>query len=506
MAIRPQRRVLAALAGAAAIIVALAGCGGTSGESGTDYAPKPGRPEATGPNQANDGSTSTGNDPRSTFAVDVDTASYTYARRQILDGRLPISTDVRPEEFVNAFDQDYEQPAGDGFTVQSDGARLPAEHSTGRSDGRSDGGDLRLMRVGLQTRSEPDETRADATLTFVVDVSGSMAEPGRLDLVKDALHTLVDQLRPTDAVAIVAFSGSATVVRPMTKVRDRAPLHTAIDTLEAGNSTNLEAGLTQGYRSARDGFREGTSNRVIILSDGLANSGSTSSDQILATVRDQAAKQIALLGVGVGSEYGDSLMERLADGGDGFVVYVSDQKQARDVFVHRLPASLAVRALDAKVQVVFDPRTVTSYRLIGYENRAVADNQFRNDAVDGGEVGPGHSVTALYEVRLAEGAGGNAQAARVDVRWLNPADREVAEASRAVRVSDLDGAFASASPRLAVDYCAGYLAEVLRGNPAGAYVKLPDLERIARSAAGSTDDADVADLANLIARANALRR
>jgi Ca-activated chloride channel homolog len=224
-------------------------------------------------------------------------------------------------------------------------------------------------------------------------------------------------------------------------------------------------------------------------------------------VREQAAKQIALLGVGVGSDYGDALMERLADGGDGFVVYVGDQQQARDVFVHRLPASLAVRALDAKVQVAFDPTTVTSYRLIGYENRAVADNQFRNDRVDGGEVGPGHSVTALYEVRLAAGAGGTAQAARVDVRWLNPTDREATEVSRTVRVSDLDGAFALAAPRLAVDYSAAYLAESLRGTEyTGTAVKLADLARIARSAAERTGDPAVKDLATVITTADGLRR
>jgi Ca-activated chloride channel family protein len=192
-------------------------------------------------------------------------------------------------------------------------------------------------------------------------------------------------------------------------------------------------------------------------------------------------------------------MERLTDGGDGFAVYVSEPQQARDVFVHRLPASLAVRALDAKVQVTFDPKTVTSYRLLGYENRAVADNQFRNDGVDGGEVGPGHSVTALYEVRLARGVGGNAQAARVGVRWLNPADREAVEASRAVRVSDLDGAFPLASPRLAVAYSAGYLAESLRGSIPGAYVTLPDLQRIAQSAAEQTGDPAVKELATVIA-------
>ena len=491
------------LAAAAVLVLALAGCGADGGAGGTsnDAAPMPGRPvpSTAAPDPQSNGGTSTAEDPLSTFAVDIDTASYTYARRQILDGRLPSPSTVRPEEFVNAFDQGYAEPTGNGFAVHADGARLP--------DGHQAGGDTRLMRVGLQTRSEPEELRADATLTFVIDVSGSMGEPGRLDLVKDALHTLVDQLRPNDAVAIVAFSSDATVVRRMTRVADRVALHKAIDTLHTQASTNLGAGLTLGYSTARASFREGTSNRVIILSDGLANTGTTSADDILAQVRENAGKQIALLGVGVGSSYGDALMERLADGGDGFVVYVSDPEQARDVFVHRLPANLAVRALDAKVQVVFDPRTVTSYRLIGYENRAVADNQFRDDTTDGGEVGPGHSVTALYEVRLAAGAGGNAHAANVDVRWLNPDDRRPAEASHAVRVSDLDGAFASAAPRLTVAYSAAYLAESLRGTGATAgTVRLPDLERIARSAAERTGDRAVAELATVIARAGTLAR
>jgi Ca-activated chloride channel family protein len=454
--------------------------------------------DRTGP--AGGGNTATGDDPQSTFAVDVDTASYGYARRQILAGRLPSASTVRPEEFVNAFAQDYLEPAGNGFAIHTDGSRLPAEHEAG--------GDVRLMRVGLQTRGEPDETRADATLTFVVDTSGSMGEPGRLDLVRDAMHTLVDQLRPTDAVAIVAFSGTAREVRGMTRVSDRAPLHKAIDGLVPESSTNLEDGLRLGYRVARDGFRPGTSNRVVVLSDGLANAGSTSADQILSRVREEAAKQIALLGVGVGSDYGDALMERLADGGDGFVVYVSEPAQARDVFVRRLPATLAVRALDAKVQVTFDPRTVTSYRLIGYENRAVADNSFRDDRVDGGEVGPGHSVTALYEVRLSGGAARGAEAARVDVRWLDPATREASEARDSVTVGDLDGAFTSSAARLWVDYSAAYLAESLRaaGSDRGGPVALDVVARIARSAGQRTGDRAVTELADLVERANKLAR
>jgi Ca-activated chloride channel homolog len=503
MAIGPRLRAAAA---AAAVSLALAGCGSEGGAGdASSRVPAQGAAtrdaEPTGP-AAIGGDTATTDDPQSTFAVDVDTASYTYARRQILAGRLPSASTIRPEEFVNAFDQDYEEPSGSGFAIHTDGSRLPAEHRTG--------GDMRLMRVGLQTRGEPEETRTDATLTFVVDVSGSMGEPGRLDLVRAAMHTLVDRLRPSDAVAIVAFSDTARVVREMTPVSSASALHAAIDSLRTQNSTNLEDGLVTGYRVARGGFRPGTSNRVVLLSDGLANTGSTIADQILSRVREEAAKQIALLGVGVGSEYGDALMERLADGGDGFVVYVSDLDQAREVFVRRLPATLSVRALDAKVQVTFDPKAVTSYRLIGYENRAVADQSFRNDRVDGGEVGPGHSVTALYEVRLAEGAGRGAEAARVDVRWLDPENRRPTEASRSVRVDDLDGAFTAAPVRLWVDYSAAYLAESLRADKAGraedgAPIGLDVVARIARAAGQRTGDRAVTELADLVERANRLR-
>src|SRR5205823_10025909 len=239
---------------------------------------------------------------QSTFAMDVDTASYGYARNLIRQGQRPVPQDVRPEEFVNAFREDYDQPAANGFTVALDGAQLPGTH---RMRGAAD---VRLLRVGLQTRAEESANRPDAALTFVIDVSGSMGEPGKLDMVKEALHTLVDQLRPTDSVAIVTFTDEARVVRPMTGVQRRAELNAAIDGLAAGGSTNLESGLVTGYKVARDGFRNGVTNRVVLLSDGLANVGDTAAAPILAQVREEADKQIALLGVGVGTDYGDQLM------------------------------------------------------------------------------------------------------------------------------------------------------------------------------------------------------
>jgi Ca-activated chloride channel family protein len=468
----------------------LAACGGAGQDSDTAL-PAPDRHNPTTPwPDDNDGETTVEDDPQSTFAIDVDTASYGYARRLITDGRRPDAGQVRPEEFVNSFAQEYPEPRGDGFAVHLDGARLPEFHEAGS--------DVRLMRVGLRTRGEDAKTREDAALTFVVDVSGSMSEPGRLDLVQDALHTLINELRPTDSVAIVAFSGEAEVVREMTRVADARALHDAVDALRTRSSTNLEAGLVLGYQVARDGFRPGRTNRVIVLSDGLANAGSTDAEPILRRVSEEAGKEIALLGVGVGSEYGDTLMEQLADRGDGFVVYVSEPAHAREVFVNQLPAALAVRALDAKVQVTFDPAAVRSYRLIGYENRAVADEDFRNDRVDGGEVGPGHSVTALYAVRLAPETAVSERVARVQARWLDPVSRQPAESYDSLTVADLSTPFDRSAPRLRVCYAAAFFAEALRG---GKEASLDDLVPVARRAGEETGDPAVRDLTSLIGKA-----
>ncbi|GAA2351208.1 hypothetical protein Cme02nite_24460 [Catellatospora methionotrophica] len=468
-------------------LLALTACGS---DRAPDSAPHPrgdGAQNETGPQHPS-------RDDLSTFALDIDTASYDYTAGRLRDGRRPDPDTVRPEEFVNAFDQHYPQPKGDGFAVHVDGSRLPASHEASR--------ETRLLRVGLQTRGEDSEQRKNAALTFVIDVSGSMDDPDRLGLVQDALHTLVDQLRPADAVAIVTFNDKAKLVREMTRVSEKERLHAAIDSLKAGGSTNLGDGLVTGYRTARDGFREGYSNRVILLSDGLANTGTTDADRMLRQVREEADKQIALLGVGVGSDYGDELMEKLADRGDGFVVYVSERRQARDIFVRRLPATLDLRAMDAKAQVQFDTKTVASYELIGYENRQVADDDFRNDKVDGGEVGPGHAVTALYLVRLKPEASG--RVAEVRVRWLDPATKQPSEAYESVAVGDLSADFAAADVRLRVCYAAAFLAVALRGGDGSRDVNLADLAKIADEAAGRLDERAVDDLADLVNRAQRL--
>ncbi|MFE3328496.1 von Willebrand factor type A domain-containing protein [Streptomyces sp. NPDC059176] len=431
----------------------------------------------------------------STFALDVDTASYSYARRTIAAGHLPDPGTVRPEEFINSFRQDYPRPDGDGFSVTVDGARAGGS------------GDWTLVRVGLATRATTRTAeRPPAALTFVVDVSGSMGEPGRLDLVRKSLGILTDELRDDDSIALVTFSDEAETRLRMTRLAgNRARIHRIVDELEPSDSTNVEAGVRTGYGAAVEGRRRGANNRVVLLSDALANSGETEADAILERI-DSSRREfgITLFGVGVGSEYGDALMERLTNRGDGHTVYVSTAAQARKVFVDQLPAHIELRARDAKAQVAFDPATVREFRLVGYENRDVADDDFRNDRVDGGEIGPGHTVTALYAVRLREGASGHV--ATATVRWLDPRRRTPHEASGGVEASALDGDLWSprTSARFQVSAVAAYFAQRLRGADLPGAPVLGVLAERADVLARRTEDASVRQLAESIRSAGRL--
>uniref|UniRef100_A0AAU2JI06 von Willebrand factor type A domain-containing protein n=1 Tax=Streptomyces sp. NBC_00049 TaxID=2903617 RepID=A0AAU2JI06_9ACTN len=506
---RAYGRLIAALAAGG---VLLTGCGSGAENRATDHgrnsADARPRPAATFPGGGLEGE-SDGRRPSappadylSTFALDVDTASYGYARRTLGDGKLPDPATVRPEEFVNSFRQDYREPDGDGFSVTVDGARTTD-------------GDWSLVRVGLATRSagqgaQGEERRPPAALTFVVDVSGSMAEPGRLDLVRTSMNLMTDRLRDDDSVAVVTFSGTAGTRLPMTRVdghRDR--IHQVIDGLRTESSTNVEAGVTRGYDEAVKAVRPGATNRVVLLSDALANTGSTSADAILKRISGARTEHgITLFGVGVGSEYNDAFMEQLADRGDGHTTYVSDTEGARKVFCDELPAQVQLRARDAKAQVSFDPQNVERFRLIGYDNRKVADDEFRDDTVDGGEVGPGHNVTALYAVRLRPGAAGHV--ATATVRWLDPRTRAPHEESGRVEAAALRGdLWTEAPPRLQVTAVAAYFASALRERDGG-WERVPGsvpLERLAGHAqrlAGRTEDPAVRDLSEAVREAGRL--
>ncbi|MDT0569826.1 von Willebrand factor type A domain-containing protein [Streptomyces sp. DSM 3412] len=522
---RHRRRLgtaLLALSAAGALL--LTGCGGGAdgrgdsssydrgqGESRPDDGFPAPAPEGTGPREQREGQTDeesediapTPDDHLSTFALDVDTASYGYARRTLDDGSLPDPSTVRPEEFVNSFRQDYERPDGDGFSVTVDGAR---------TTGDSDDGDWSLVRVGLATRAAGgDSERPPAALTFVIDVSGSMAEPGRLDLAQDALRTMTNRLRDDDSVAIVTFSDEAETILPMTRLDDdRDEVLDAVDSLEPTDSTNLAAGVETGYETAVDGLRKGATNRVVLLSDALANTGATDADTILERIASERREHgITLFGVGVGSDYGDDLMEQLADRGDGHTTYVSTEEEAEEVFCEELPRHVDLTARDAKVQVAFDPTTVEEFRLIGYDNRQVADEDFRDDRVDGGEVGPGHTVTALYTVRTEEGAEGG-HLATATVRWLDPDTRTPHEESAGLETSALHGDLWASSPYgLRVAAVAAYFADSLRGldtrrSDLPARPSLDQLTRHAYDLARSREDRDLYDLAESIRTADTL--
>ncbi|MFD4176498.1 vWA domain-containing protein [Streptomyces anulatus] len=440
----------------------------------------------------------------STFALDVDTASYGYARRTLGDGMLPSPGDVRPEEFVNSFRQGYERPKGPGFSVNVDGARIGSGKG---GDGGTGASDWSLLRVGLATQAAPSTAeRPPAALTFVVDISGSMAETGRLDLVRKSLDILTDELRDDDSISLVTFSDEAETRLPMTRLQgNRNRIKDAVEEMRPAQSTNVEAGITLGYEESVEGHRKGATNRVVLLSDALANTGDTNADGILEKIESARREYgITLFGVGVGSEYGDAFMEQLTNKGDGNTTYVGDEEQARKVFVDQLPAHLEIRARDAKAQVAFDRKNVKQFRLIGYENRKVADEDFRDDSVDGGEVGPGHTVTALYAVRLREGASGTV--AKATVRWLDPKTRKSQEETGTATTGAIDGSlWGGGSDRLQVAAVAAYFADHLRG---GDLPGAPGLGELASRAAGlaeTTEDSSVTKLARAIGQADRIK-
>ena len=395
----------------------------------------------------------TEDDSFSTFGMDVDTASYTIMRRFLRDELLPPSEAIRVEEFVNAFDYNYTPPTDVAFAVHLEGA--PSKFGEGKR--------LQLLRIGIQGRVIPDTDRKDAILTFVIDVSGSMGMENRLGLVKRALTLLVGQLRPEDKVGIVVYGTNARVVLPHTGIVNREHILTAIRALAPERATNAEAGLQMGYKLALQNSKPECINRVILCSDGVANVGQTGSDAILKEIRTYVKEGVTLTTVGFGmGNYNDILMEQLANKGNGSYAYVDTLNEAKRVFVENLTGTLQVIAKDAKIQVEFNPETVSRFRLLGYENRRLAHEDFRNDTVDAGEVGAGHSVTALYEIKLHENADG--KLATVSIRHENPDTGNVTEVNTPISTDALKGSFGETTPTFQLAASVAEFAEILRGS------------------------------------------
>lgn len=400
-------------------------------------------------------------DGLSTFAADVDTASYGLARRMLREGFLPPREQVRTEEFVNAAKPDLAAPEDGSFALHAELAPSPF-------GGRED---RWLLRLGVRAREVERDARPPLALTFVVDTSGSMREGNRLELVKHAIRLLVGELDSRDSIAIVRFSKDASEALPPTSATSRDAIETALFSLQPGGGTNAEAGLELGYSLASMTLMEGVQTRVVFLSDGVANLGETDQKRLADEVADSVGRGIFLNTIGVGmSNHNDVFLEQLADRGQGVCDYVGDAADARRAIVERFVGSFVTVARDVKIQVEFDPTQVVRWRQLGYENRAVADRDFRNDAVDAGEIGAGHQVTCLYELELPGGeVSREAALAKLRVRWKpvvsgeQPRAVEALELERPVTYEGAACASFDAAPRgFRRAALAAQLAECLR--------------------------------------------
>lgn len=331
--------------------------------------------------------------PQSTFAIDVDTAAYSNVRRFLQRGELPPKGAVRIEELLNYFTYSYPEPAGEHpLAIYTEVADCPWQSNH------------RLLRIGLKGKSISASKRPPCNLVFLIDVSGSMMQENKLPLVKQALKLLVKQLNAEDRIALVVYAGDSGVLLPSTPVRNSSEIIAAIDTLTTSGSTNGAAGIQLAYQIAVDHRIAEGINRVILCTDGDFNVGMTSESDLVDLITDKAKSGtfLSVLGFGDGN-LKDSTMEKLADRGNGNYAYIDSLMEARKVLVEQAGGTLVTIAKDVKIQIDFNPRHVHSYRLIGYENRALANRDFRDDSKDAGEVGAGHTVTAFYEIVPSSG-------------------------------------------------------------------------------------------------------
>ena len=327
-------------------------------------------------------------DPLSTFSIDVDAASYSNVRRFLNTGQLPPAGAVRTEELINYFKYNYPQPTDKHpFSITTEMSACPWNN------------DHKLVMIGLQGKNIPVENLPASNLVFLIDVSGSMMSENKLPLVKSSLKMLTDQLREKDNISIVVYAGNAGLVLPTTSGSDKIKIKTAIDALEAGGSTAGGAGIKLAYKTAKDNFMKNGNNRVILCTDGDFNVGASSDDDLVRMIEKERESGVYLtvLGYGMGN-YKDNKMQQLADKGNGNHAYIDGINEAKKVLVNEFGGTLFTIAKDVKLQVEFNPAKVAGYRLIGYENRMLNKEDFNDDKKDAGELGSGHTVTALYEI------------------------------------------------------------------------------------------------------------
>ncbi|MFH1730890.1 MAG: von Willebrand factor type A domain-containing protein [Planctomycetota bacterium] len=400
-------------------------------------------------------------DNKSTFALEADTGSYTVTRSYIRRGELPPKHVVRVEEFVNAFDYNYAGNMKNAFSIQTTCARSPFRD------------ELFQLKIGVKAKRVGRDGQRRNNIVICLDTSSSMGTPERLPLAQKASRMLVDNLAPADQVTVVTYGTQARLALDATPVKgNRKKINDAITSLQTSGSTNAAQGLAVAYLQAHKTFRSGDNNIVVIISDGIANVGPDDAMDILRNVKNDRRQGISLTSVGVGTgQYNDRLMEQLADNGDGRYVFIDTEAEAERVFVDEI-AKMQVVAKDAKIQVEFDPGVVRRYRLLGYENRDIADDKFRDDTVDAGEIGSGQSATALYELELLKAKG---RIGVVRVRYKDIATGKIEEIESEIRAEDVLKRSEAPPPRHRLAACVAQFAEILRGSP---YADVRSVEQV----------------------------
>ena len=436
--------------------------------------------------------TLTSEDRHSTFSVDVDTGSYTLVRSRLNQSVMPVPAAVRVEEFVNYFNYDYPQPDEGVFGVSLEAA--PSPFATD--------GERHLLRVGVQGKRIERE-RKPAHLVFLVDVSGSMRSPHKLGMAKQALKVLVDNLGAEDSVALVTYAGATRKVLGKTPASQKAKIKAALDDLRPGGGTSMGSGVKMAYEEALKDLNPDHIHRVLVLSDGDANIGAQSHNQILEMIRGYVDDGVTLSTIGFGmGNYNDTMMEQLANKGDGNYYYIDSIQEAEKVFGEQVNGTLEVIAKDVKIQVEFNPEAVQRYRLIGYENRDIADKDFRNDAVDAGEIGAGHTVTAFYEVILNEPR--PELLAKVRLRYKKPETLEVTEHNFPMTKQDVRAKLSDTSNSFQFGAAVVAFAEILRESPYAKELTFALVDEIASSAA-SANQKERQEFLTLVRKADELK-
>jgi Ca-activated chloride channel family protein len=457
---------------------------------------------------AESGVVRTAEQPVSTLSIDVDTGSYSNVRRLLAQGQLPPKDAVRVEEMLNYFDYGYAPPVDrrQPFAVSTELA--PAPWNPQRL----------LMQVGIQGYSVPSSEIPASNLVFLIDTSGSMADADKLPLLKDSFRQLVPRLRAQDRVTLVVYAGSAGLVLPPTPGDQHEQILAALDRLEAGGSTNGGEGIDLAYAMARQAFIPGGVNRIVMATDGDFNVGVYDQRALETKVEQGRESGVALTTLGFGQgNYNEAMAERLADLGDGNHAYIDSLMEGRKVLVEEMSSTLLTIASDVKIQIEFNPATVAEYRLIGYENRRLAREDFNNDQVDAGEIGAGHDVTALYEISLVGSKAlasdplrygpttpaqrGGAELAHLKLRYKQPGAERSTLIERPVTSGQIG---AEASERLRFAAAVAAYADLLRGGSHSNGYRWEQVQALAEGARSADDWGYRAEFVQLVEQARHL--